>query len=299
MLEIKNCSYSYKQGNTILNNINLTIETGSFFGLLGENGAGKTTLIHLIASILKLQQGSITINNTSIISNTLKYKSQLGWVPQEFNFNAFQTLEQMLINSAGFYGISKKQALPRMQFLMESLDLWHRRKMRIRQLSGGLKRRLMIVRSLITKPSILLLDEPTAGVDVAMRKKTWEFLNHLNQTEKTTIILTSHYLEEIEKLCNQVAVLHKGNIIKSGKLNNLLNDCAQETTFIQLQNDLPNDINLKNVVSYDKKILAVEIKQQDDLHAIIKNLLQKNIKINRIWSEQTKLATLLNKWIQE
>ena len=299
MLEIKNCSYSYKQNNPILTNINLTIDAGSFFGLLGENGAGKTTLIHLISSILKLQQGSIKINNTSIIEDTLKYKSQLGWVPQEFNFNAFQTLEQMLINSAGFYGIPKKQALPRMQFLMESLDLWHRRKMRIRQLSGGLKRRLMIARSLITKPSILLLDEPTAGVDVAMRKKTWEFLNHLNQTEKTTIILTSHYLEEIEKLCNKVAVLHKGNIIKSGRLNNLLNDYAQETTFIQLQNDLPKDINLKNVASYDKKILAIEIKQQDDLHNTINNLLQKNIKINRIWSEQTKLATLLNKWIQE
>ena len=298
MLEIKNCSYSYHKNVEILNNINLFIEPGDFFGLLGENGAGKTTLIQLISSILKLQTGTIKINNTSLSKAPLSYKSQLGWVPQEFNFNAFQTLEQMLLNSAGFYGVSKKQALHRMQFLMESLDLWHRKNMRIRQLSGGLKRRLMIVRALITNPSILLLDEPTAGIDVTMRKNTWEFLNYLNQTEQTTIILTSHYLEEIEKLCNNVAVLHKGSIIKSGNLSNLLNDCAQETTYLHLENILPNNILLDNVVAYNQQenILAIEIKQPNDLHMAISTLLKNNIVINRIWSEQTKLATLLNKW---
>ena len=300
MLQIKNCSYHYNNQQPTLDNINLNIEPGCFFGLLGENGAGKTTLINLIVSILKLQSGSILINNLSITKNPLEYKQILGWVPQEFNFAAFHTLEYMLQINAGYYGITPRKAKQRIQFLLESLDLWERRKMKIRQLSGGLKRRLMIARSLLHEPKILLLDEPTAGVDINMRQKTWDFLQLLNHEEKITIILTSHYIEEIEKLCNQVAVLNKGAIIKNNNLQELLKDYAQETTYIQIQEKIPENIlTIENAeFNFDTNTIALAINRPDQLNTAIKKIQSCHLTINRVFSEQTKLATLLKKWTQ-
>jgi ABC-2 type transport system ATP-binding protein len=298
MLEVQHCDYAYTPETQVLNDINLSIQSGEFFGLLGENGAGKTTLIQLITSMLRLQSGDVMVDGRSLHQDPVCAKRKMGWVPQEFNFNGFQTLEYMLLNNAGYFGMRRSVARSRMQYLLTTLDLWDRRGMKIHQLSGGLKRRLMIVRALMHEPSILLLDEPTVGIDVGMREETWTFLEQLNQQEGVTIVLTSHYLEEIERLCQTVGLLHKGVLIQSGQLSDLFQGLARELMQLQLTAALPQNLTLPGQHAYDAQthVLTIITDEQTQIDQVILQLHQHQIGVKRVWAETTRLAHLMKQW---
>lgn len=298
MLTLNNVCFAYTPEKPILKSVNLHIPEGCFFGLLGENGAGKTTLIELINSMLLLQEGSISIDNMDLKTQTKACKSMLGWVPQEFNFNGFQPILYMLNNVAGYYGIPRQQAMVRIQHLLTTLGLWDRRHMKIQQLSGGLKRRLMIIRALLHSPKLLLLDEPTVGVDIQMREATWAFLEQLNQEEGVSIVLTTHYLEEVERLCQKVAVLDKGQIIKQGDLQQLLQGVSQEVTFFQLKTPLPKNLVVPGQLTSASETspLSVVVNEANPLQSVLQHLQQHGALVERIWQEQTRLANLLKEW---
>ncbi len=192
-LQVKNLTKTYSNGFTALKNVNLTVPQGGFFALLGPNGAGKSTMIGIISSLFKPTEGSVKIFGTDLLQNPSVAKQYLGIVPQEFNFNQFEKVEDILINQAGYFGISAKESKPRAKKLLTALGLWDKRNNKARELSGGMKRRLMIARALIHKPRLLILDEPTAGVDIELRRSMWDFMQQINTEENATIILTTHY----------------------------------------------------------------------------------------------------------
>lgn len=227
-LDIRQLSKTYSNGVEALKNMNLTVEQGDFFALLGVNGAGKSTTIGLITSLLTKTSGEIYINGHSLDKKPDVAKSCLGLVPQEVNLNIFETCLQILINQAGFYGISRKPARARAEELIQELGLWDKRNEMVRRLSGGMKRRLMIARALMHHPKVLILDEPTAGVDIEIRRSMWDFLKRTN-AQGTTIILTTHYLEEAEHLCRHVAIIDKGELIENTSLNALLKTLRHQT----------------------------------------------------------------------
>ncbi len=208
-------------GHEALKDVSLTIPSGEFFAFLGPNGAGKSTLIGILSGLVVKSSGTAEVCGVSIDANPEKAKSFIGLVPQEFNLNWFETSLEIIVNQAGYYGIARKDIMPRAEQLLKDLGLWDKRHEQSRTLSGGMKRRLMIARALIHEPKVLLLDEPTAGVDVELRREMWEYLRTLNE-QGTTIILTTHYLEEAEQLCRQVAIINHGEIIKQGTVKSLL-----------------------------------------------------------------------------
>jgi ABC-2 type transport system ATP-binding protein len=212
---------SNEPGHAALTDVSLTIPSGEFFAFLGPNGAGKSTLIGILSGLVVKTSGTAEVCGVSMDLQPEKAKSFIGLVPQEFNLNWFETSLEIVVNQAGYYGIPKKDASPRAEQLLKDLGLWEKRNDQSRTLSGGMKRRLMIARALIHEPQVLLLDEPTAGVDVELRREMWTYLRALNENG-TTIILTTHYLEEAEQLCRQVAIINHGEIIKQGTVKSLL-----------------------------------------------------------------------------
>lgn len=236
-LEITNLSKTYTNGVQALKGIDLNVQAGDFFALLGANGAGKSTTIGLITTLLNKTQGNIKIHGYDLETQTEQAKSCLGLVPQEINLNIFETCEQILLNQAGYYGISRKLAKNRTDYLLEQLGLWDKRFSMARHLSGGMKRRLMIARALVHQPKVLILDEPTAGVDVEIRRSMWEFLTRTNN-EGTTIILTTHYLEEAEQLCKNIAIIDKGQIIQNTSMKALLNTLRHQTIIFNTEEAL-------------------------------------------------------------
>ena len=227
-LEIQQLYKTYQNGFEALKGINLAVKCGDFFALLGANGAGKSTTIGLITTLLTKTAGRINICGYDIDTHADSAKACLGVVPQEFNLNVFETCEQILLNQAGYYGILRKEAKDYAENLLRQLGLWEKRKEIVRQLSGGMKRRLMIARALVHKPKVLILDEPTAGVDVEIRHSMWDFLIQTNQ-QGTTIILTTHYLEEAEQLCKTVAIIDKGQIVTNTSMKHLLASLSHQT----------------------------------------------------------------------
>jgi ABC-2 type transport system ATP-binding protein len=211
-IEVKDVRKKYAGGVEALKGVSLTIQPGDFFALLGPNGAGKTTLIGILSSLVTKTSGEVRIFDHDIVSDTSKAKTYIGLVPQEFNINIFAKVIDIVVDQAGFYGIPRSQALKNAEPLLKDLGLWEKRNEPSQKLSGGMKRRLMIARALIHKPRLLILDEPTAGVDVELRRSMWTFLRKMN-AEGVTIILTTHYLEEAEQLCRTVAVINKGEIL--------------------------------------------------------------------------------------
>lgn len=227
-IDIQQLRKTYANGVEAVKGIDLTVETGDFFALLGANGAGKSTTIGLMTSLLTKTAGVIRINGYDLDRYPEEAKSCLGLVPQEINLNIFETCEQILLNQAGYYGISREKARPRAEALIEKLGLSDKRKSIVRHLSGGMKRRLMIARALVHQPKVLILDEPTAGVDVEIRRSMWDFLRQTN-AEGTTIILTTHYLEEAEQLCKNIAIIHKGEIVNKSSMKQLLKSLRHQT----------------------------------------------------------------------
>ncbi len=227
-LEINQLRKTYKNGVEALKGIDLKIKSGDFFALLGANGAGKSTTIGLITTLVKKTSGSIIINGYDLDKNPEQAKSCIGLVPQEINLNIFETCEQNLINQAGYYGIPRKEAISRANHLLQKMGLWEKRRAIVRSLSGGMKRRLMIARGLIHQPKILILDEPTAGVDIEIRRSMWDFLTETNK-KGTTIILTTHYLEEAEQLCKNIAIINQGLIVENTSMRKLLTSLKHQT----------------------------------------------------------------------
>lgn len=232
-----------KGGKTdALKGISLSINQGEFFSLLGPNGAGKTTLIGITAGLTNKTSGTVEVNGVSIDTDPSKAKSFIGLVPQEMNFDIFEKVISIVVNQAGYYGIPRSEAIPRAEELLRALGLYEKRNDVANTLSGGMKRRLMIARALVHKPAVLLLDEPTAGVDVELRRGMWDFLTKLNK-EGTTIILTTHYLEEAEQLSSRVAIINKGEIIEEGSVKQLLS----KLNYVTLLFDTTEDVTEENI----------------------------------------------------
>ncbi|SET71992.1 ABC transporter ATP-binding protein [Thalassotalea agarivorans] len=232
-LEITQLKKTYKGGFEALKGIDLSVKEGDFFALLGPNGAGKSTTIGIITSLVNKTAGQVEVFGHSIDSELETAKSYIGLVPQEFNFNQFESLTRILVNQAGYYGVERKEAHVRAEKYLKQLDLWDKRDNAARMLSGGMKRRLMIARALMHEPKILILDEPTAGVDIELRRSMWDFLRTLNQ-QGITIILTTHYLEEAEMLCRNIAIIDKGTIVENTDMKSLLAKLDKETFVLDL-----------------------------------------------------------------
>jgi ABC-2 type transport system ATP-binding protein len=292
-LEIKQLSKTYANGVQALKGIDLKVDAGDFFALLGANGAGKSTTIGLITSLLNKTSGSIRINGYDLDTNPSKAKACLGLVPQEMNLNIFETVTQILINQAGFYGIPRKIALVTAESLLQQLGLWEKRQAIVRHLSGGMKRRLMIARALIHHPKVLMLDEPTAGVDIEIRRSMWDFLKKIND-QGTSIILTTHYLEEAEQLCRNIAIIDKGQIIERTSMKDLLRGLRHQTfvfnTFEPMDSlpDMPSLSPLK----IDPHTFELRVDNQRSLNEIFTILSQHNIQVHSLRNKTNRLEEL-------
>lgn len=232
-IEIKNLEKTYHNGVHALKGVSLNVEAGDFFALLGANGAGKTTLIGILTGLVIKTSGTVRIFGTDIDKDFSKAKTFLGVVPQEFNFHMFENVLDIVVNQAGYFGIDYKTALKDAEVILKQVGLWEKRKAMSRTLSGGMKRRLMIARGLIHHPKMLILDEPTAGVDVELRIGMWEYLKKIN-AQGTTIILTTHYMEEVEQMCRRAAIIKKGEIVRLDTVANLTKGQKLEKIFLDI-----------------------------------------------------------------
>ena len=250
-LEINHLTKIYPKGVEALKGITLSVKPGDFFGLLGPNGAGKSTAIGIVCSLINKTSGQVSIFGHSLDNAPEQARRNIGLAPQEFNFNGFEKVINILINQAGFYGIPYKKAQESAEYLLKKLELWPKAHSPARFLSGGMKHRLMIARSLVHRPKLLILDEPTAGVDIEARRFTWDFLKEINQ-QGTTIILTTHYLEEAENLCNQIAIIDLGKIIKNTTVKELIATLPNQTYIL----DLKTPVNFDFVIpDFDTRVV--------------------------------------------
>jgi ABC-2 type transport system ATP-binding protein len=292
-LSISNLSKTYRNGFEALKGIDLTVKKGDFFALLGPNGAGKSTTIGILSSLITKSSGSVTVFDADIDLNTEQAKSYIGLVPQEFNFNGFEQVKHILIAQAGYYGVPAKDADGRADELLHQLGLWDKRTTPARALSGGMKRRLMIARALVHNPKLLILDEPTAGVDIELRRSMWAFLTQINQ-QGTTIILTTHYLEEAENLCRNIAIIDHGKIIENTDMKTLLGKLDKETFIFYLTSDLPNGFQLSsaNFQIIDDTTIEVEVKRGMTLNAIFTEITQQGVEIKSMKNKANRLEEL-------
>jgi len=297
-LSINNLSKTYRNGFQALKGISLDVEQGDFFALLGPNGAGKSTTIGIVTSLVTKSDGSIQIFDTDLSDDAELAKSYIGLVPQEFNFNGFEQVKSILISQAGYYGMPAKQAEPRADKLLKQLGLWEKRHTASRSLSGGMKRRLMIARALVHEPKLLILDEPTAGVDIELRRSMWEFLKKIN-AEGTTIILTTHYLEEAENLCRNIAIIDKGNIIENTDMKSLLNRLDKETFVLDLKTPITNNLELDGFTCHivDSTTLEIDINRGESLNAIFEQLSLKGIEVSSMKNKVNRLEELFLKLV--
>ena len=236
-ISIDNLRKTYANGFSALKGVSLRVNQGDFFALLGPNGAGKSTTIGILSTLVKRSSGSVEIFGRNVDTHVYETKYDLGLVPQEFNFNQFEKVQDVVVTQAGYYGLPKKLALERAEKYLRKLGLWEKRDERSRSLSGGMKRRLMIARALAHEPRLLILDEPTAGVDIELRRSMWEFLKEIN-SQGTTIVLTTHYLEEAEQLCKKIAIIDEGKIIENTSMKDLLSKLDSETFILDLAQHL-------------------------------------------------------------
>lgn len=298
-LVIKNLKKTYKNGLTAVKGIDLEVEQGDFFALLGPNGAGKTTIIGIITSLINKTGGQVSIFDHSIDKEWALAKTFIGVVPQEFNFNLFEKVIDIVVNQAGFYGIPRPLALERAEHYLTKLGLWDKRFEPARQLSGGMKRRLMIARALVHEPKMLILDEPTAGVDIELRRSMWTFLREINQQGKT-IILTTHYLEEAESLCRGIAIIDKGKIIENTTIKKLLSRLNTETIILDLKRPLaePPDILECETLLLDETALEISFPKSLTLNEIFQTLSKKNIEVISLRNKANRLEELFINLVQ-
>lgn len=292
-LKITNLKKTYATGQEALKGINLEVLPGDFFGLLGPNGAGKSTAIGIITSLVNKSSGKVEIFGSDIDTDNRKAKTFIGSVPQEFNFNMFDKVIDILINQAGFYGIPRRTARQRAEKYLKKLGLWDKRNTTGITLSGGMKRRLMIARALVHEPKMLILDEPTAGVDIELRRSMWDFLRELNESG-TTIILTTHYLEEAEQLCRRIAIIYQGQIIEDTTVKQLLTRLNSETILLDLKDpifELPEIPNCY-VEMPDTTTLAITFPKTMTVNEIFKYLSAKDIVATSLRNKANRLEEL-------
>ncbi|WLG14287.1 ABC transporter ATP-binding protein [Psychrobacter cibarius] len=301
-LAIQNLSKTYSNGFSALKDVSLTVPQGGFFALLGPNGAGKSTMIGIISSLFKPTTGSVKIFGTDLLENPSVAKQYLGIVPQEFNFNMFEKVEDILITQAGYFGIPAKEARPRAKRLLMALGLWDKRNSKSRELSGGMKRRLMIARALIHKPKLLILDEPTAGVDIELRRSMWEFMQQINIEENTTIILTTHYLEEAEQLCKRIAILDHGQIRINTEMKDLLAQLSVETFVFDLETPLTRQLVLAGVTDTsqpDDQTLEVTLTEGESLNGVFDQLSEQGITVASMRNKANRLEELFMRLVDK
>jgi len=292
-LSIENLKKTYDNQFEALKGIDLKIDQGDFFALLGPNGAGKSTIIGIISSLVNKSAGTVKIYDNDIDTELNLAKKYIGLVPQEFNFNVFEPVEEIVINQAGYYGISRDEAKVRSETLLKQLSLWEKRKDIARNLSGGMKRRLMIARSLVHQPKLLILDEPTAGVDIEIRHTMWKFLKEINEAG-TTIILTTHYLEEAENLCKNIAIIDEGEIVENTSMKNLLSRLNVETFLFDLTSPLTSvpEINNYHIECIDEKQLEVRINKEQNINELFLHFEKHDIQVSSMRNKINRLEEL-------
>ena len=292
-LSLRQLTKTYGNRVQALKGIDLDVEEGDFFALLGPNGAGKSTTIGIVSSLVNKTSGSASVFGHDIDTEPEAAKSCLGVVPQELNFNQFETVSTILINQAGFYGIPRRLARERVEYWLRQLQLWDKRDAVSRSLSGGMKRRLMIARALVHGPRLLILDEPTAGVDIEVRRSMWEFLRRINE-QGTTIILTTHYLEEAESLCRHIAIIDEGRIVENDRMSSVLRKLHSETFVLNLREPLRSPLVLPGyaVVQVDETTLEVEVSKEQNLNAIFAALTAAGVEVVSMRNKANRLEEL-------
>jgi ABC-2 type transport system ATP-binding protein len=292
-LQISQLTKVYEDGFVALKGIDLNVAEGDFFALLGPNGAGKSTTIGIICSLVRKTEGSVTIFGHDIDADFSGAKQYVGVVPQEFNFNQFEKPIDILINQAGYFGIPAKIAAERAEKYLVQLGLWDKAHMPSRTLSGGMKRRLMIARALMHKPKLLVLDEPTAGVDIELRRSMWEFLQEINK-QGTTIILTTHYLEEAESLCRNVAIIDHGQIVQNTSIRELISQLNKETFILDTREELSScpQVDGYPLKQVDTSTLEVEVEKSQSINELFAALTSQGLHVVSMRNKTNRLEEL-------
>ncbi len=298
-LSITGLGKTYKNGVQALRGLDLAVEEGDFFALLGPNGAGKTTAIGIVTSLVNKTEGTVEVFGHDIDRELELAKSCIGLVPQEVNFNQFEHVQQIVVNQAGYYGLPRRIAFERAERYLRQLDLWEKRNEISRNLSGGMKRRLMIARALVHEPRLLILDEPTAGVDIEIRRSMWRFLKQIN-AEGTTIILTTHYLEEAENLCRNIAIIDQGRIIEHDNMSAVLRKLHVETFVLNLDTPRDEPVALDGYVvrQVDPTTLEIDIEQDRGINAVFDALSAQGIRIVSMRNKSNRLEELFMRIVE-
>ncbi len=292
-LEILGLRKVYGNGFEALKGISLTVQAGDFYALLGPNGAGKSTTIGIICSLVGKTDGKVSVFGFDIDTHFSEAKQCIGVVPQEFNFNQFEKVKDIVVTQGGYYGLPRSVALERAEKYLRLLDLWEMRDTVSRNLSGGMKRRLMIARALVHEPRLLILDEPTAGVDIELRRSMWEFLEKVN-ANGTTIILTTHYLEEAESLCRNIAIIDSGSIIENTSMKALLRKLTREVFVLDTKTSLRNDLEVPGFISrvIDEHCLEVEVDQKQTMNELFECLADQGVTITSMRNKANRLEEM-------
>ncbi len=299
-LAIRGLKKTYGNGVSALKGVDLTVQAGDFFALLGPNGAGKSTLIGIVSSLVNFNEGDVDVFGLSLRNQRAQAKQQLGLVPQEFNFNQFEKPFDICVNSAGYYGVSRELAKARTEKYLTELQLWDKRDVASRTLSGGMKRRLMIARAMVHEPRLLILDEPTAGVDIEIRRSLWKFVQQIN-TQGTTVILTTHYLEEAESLCRNIAIIDKGQIVENTSMRALLDKLDKEAFILDLATPLTEApiIHGFTVQLLDAQTLEVEIPKGSELNGLFGALSGAGIGVRSLRNKSNRLEELFVRLVDQ
>ncbi len=292
-LTINNLHKVYDNDFAALKGIDLNVAEGDFFALLGPNGAGKSTAIGIISSLVTKTSGQVSVFGHDLDTDVESVKSCIGLVPQEFNFNQWESVGEVVINQAGYYGIRRREAIHRAEASLRELDLWDRRDAQSRNLSGGMKRRLMIARALVHRPKLLILDEPTAGVDIEIRRSMWHFMTELNR-QGTTIILTTHYLEEAESLCRNIAIINQGEIVENTSMEQLLRQMHSESFVLNVSSALAKapTVDGYHIQLRDDGLLEVEVDRDVGINKLFAGLSEQGVLVSSMRNKQNRLEQL-------
>jgi len=292
-IQLANLRKTYANGFEALKGIDLTVEQGDFYALLGPNGAGKSTTISILCSLVEKTAGSVSLFGYDIDQQFAEAKQLIGVVPQEFNFNQFEKVQDIIVTQAGYYGMPPKLATERSERYLRSLDLWDKRDTVSRTLSGGMKRRLMIARALIHEPKLLILDEPTAGVDIELRRSMWDFLREVN-SEGTTIILTTHYLEEAESLCRNIGIIDSGEIVENTSMKALLRKLTKQTYILETKEAIEAAPGLENFATrlIDAHSFEVDVEEKQKLNELYEQLDAHDVAVSSMRNKANRLEEM-------
>ncbi|MCH8176510.1 MAG: ABC transporter ATP-binding protein [Proteobacteria bacterium] len=294
-ISLKDVRKVYANGSEALKGVSLDVEQGDFFALLGPNGAGKTTIIGIISTLVNITAGSVEVFGKRVDTHIYETKLDFGVVPQEINFSQFEKVRDIVMTQAGYYGLPRKLASQRCEKYLRKLGLWEKRDERSRTLSGGMKRRLMIARALVHEPRLLILDEPTAGVDIELRRSMWEFLTEIN-SKGTTIILTTHYLEEAEQLCRSIAIIDEGKIIENTSMKSLLADLDSQVYILDSAAELPAQLSLDlpntGLRRIDGHSFEVTVSADQSINEVFSRLDQQGVQVSSMRNKTNRLEQL-------